>query len=237
MRAFGCSAKSRKLIAVGSPDELPKITIVPFASTRAIAAASEAPPAASRIRPNRPSALSMPSTICVGAAHMPAALEAEPTTAVTCAPDRAAICTAICPTPPGRAGDQHPLAEQRRAVAQCAQRRQPGDRQGRRLFEADVVRQCRHPVGRRRDALRPAGIVGQRDDPGPGFGAAAVGRLMQDHAADVLTRPPALGPDLHQPQFAAVQRKGAHLDHRLVRCRGRLGHLAQLDRRRAVRAC
>ena len=45
MRAFGCSAKSRKVIEVGSPDELPKMTIVPLASMRAIAAASEAPPA------------------------------------------------------------------------------------------------------------------------------------------------------------------------------------------------
>ncbi len=89
-------------------------------------------------------------------------------------------------------------------------------------------------MGRRRDALRPAAIVGQRDDAGAGFGPAAVGRLAYDFAADILARPPALGAHLHQPQFAAVQREGAHLDHCLVRCGGGLGHLAQLDRRRAV---
>ena len=78
MRAFGCSAKSRKLSGVGSPDELPKMTIVPFASIRAIAAPSDAPPAASRISAKRPRALSMPVDDLVGAeaVETPAALGA-----------------------------------------------------------------------------------------------------------------------------------------------------------------
>src|SRR6266700_2698520 len=42
IRAFWCSAKSRKLIAVGSPEELPKTTTMPRCSTRSMAAFSEA---------------------------------------------------------------------------------------------------------------------------------------------------------------------------------------------------
>ena len=141
-----------------------------------------------------------------------------PTTAVTRAPDRAASCTARLPDPAGGAGDQHPLAEQRRAVAQGAQRRQAGDRQGRGILERDIVRQAppcggparrraapsRHCRSARRPACRPAGRCRRP-------------RPRSTTPADVLAGPPAFGPDLEQPQFAAVQRKGLHLDQRLVR--------------------
>ncbi len=63
MRAFWCSPNTRKSNSVGSPDELPNITTVPFASIRSIAAFSERPPAASRISAKRPSACSISVTI------------------------------------------------------------------------------------------------------------------------------------------------------------------------------
>src|SRR5215472_13453121 len=104
------------------------------------------------------------------------------------------------PDAAGGAGNKHTLAEQRRAVAECAQRRQPGDRQGGGFLEEDIVRQDRHSVRRYGDTLSPPGIVGQRDDARAGLRAAAVGRWSNDYTADILARPPALGTDLKQPQ-------------------------------------
>jgi len=118
-------------------------------------------------------------------------------------------------------------------VTQSAQCGQTGDRQGRCFLEANIVRQCGDAVRRHGSAFCPAGIVGQCDNARAGLGPAAVGGLLQHHPADVLAGPPAFGAVLKQPQFAAVQREGAHLDQRLVRRRARLGNLAQFDRRGA----
>ena len=145
MRAFGCSAKSRKLIGVGSPDELPKTTIVPFASICAIAAASEAPPANSRISAKLPCAFVDAYDDLVGAAQMPAALRAADNGGDTRPGSRGDLGREV-PDAAGGAGDQHPLAEQRRAMPQGPQRGQAGDRQRRGVLEADIVRQYRHAV-------------------------------------------------------------------------------------------
>ena len=85
--------------------------------------------------------------------------------------------------PAGGTGNQHPLAEQRRAVAQAAQRGQPGYRQRRRGAERDLVGNRRHAMRRHRRALGPALPVAQRDDPRAGGGAAAVGRRAHHHPA------------------------------------------------------
>ena len=91
MRRSGCSAKSRKLIEVGSPDELPKMTIVPFASMRAIAGGERS--AAGRFEDQREPALA-PCRCRRRFRSAPRRCRPRsgpPTTAVTRAPDRAAI--------------------------------------------------------------------------------------------------------------------------------------------------
>src|SRR5215472_5400981 len=65
----------------------------------AIAAAREEPPADSRMSAKRPCTLSMPSTISSTPSRC-RPRSGRLTTAVTCAPDRAAIWVARCPTPP-----------------------------------------------------------------------------------------------------------------------------------------
>src|SRR5271167_3400366 len=100
-RAFCPSPKSAKLMFVVSPEELPNTTTTPFASTACNAVASDAPPADSRMSPKRPCACSMPTTTSVAPnSRSPAARSGRPATAVTCAPERAASCTARWPTPP-----------------------------------------------------------------------------------------------------------------------------------------
>jgi hypothetical protein len=64
-RAFCPPPKSAKLMLVVSPEELPNTTTTPLASTACNAVASDAPPADSRISPNRPCACSMPTTTLV----------------------------------------------------------------------------------------------------------------------------------------------------------------------------
>src|SRR5215471_6009909 len=138
------------------------------------------------------------------------------------------------PNAAGGASDQHSFAEKRRAISQCSQRRQTGDRQSCGLLEEDVVGQYRHPVGRHRGALCPAGVVGECHDTRAGSGTGTAGGRLNHDPADVLARPPAVRPDLKQPQLAAVEREGAHLDDRLVRRRLRFGYFVDRDRRRAV---
>ena len=177
MRAFGCSAKSRKLSAVGSPDELPKIDDRPPGLDPRDRGGERG--AAGGFEDQAEATLRLVDAIddLVGAAQMPAAFGA--------ADDRGHMRARPCrdlhrhmADAPGRTGHQHPLPQQRRAVAQGAQRGQTGDRQGRRFLETDIVGQRRHPVRRRRRALRPAGVVGQSHHPRSGFGAAAVGRRL-----------------------------------------------------------
>ena len=236
MRAFGCSAKSRKLSGVGSPDELPKTTIVPFASTRAIAAASDAPPAASRISAKRPRALSMPSTISS------APRRCRPRSGLAddggdVGPRPRGDLGGEVPDPAGGAGDQHPLAEQRRAVAQGAQRRQAGDRQGRGILEAGI-RRAMPPCGEPGTAARcaqPALSVNATTRV-PALGPAAVCRRAA--ATTPLMSWPGRQPSgrvcisRNSPRFSENARTStsASFGRRL-----RLRHLAQFDRRGAVR--
>ena len=229
MRSPGCGRSGArrnrgKLSGVGSPEELPKTTTVPVASTRAIAAAAR------RRRRLRGSARSGPApgrcsvTISAAPSREMRARSGLPTTAVTRAPDRAASCIARLPDPAGGAGDQHPLAEQRRAVAQgCAApsgRRPAATRRPRNETLSGNAAPCGGSARRRarpsrhcRSARRPGC---RRVGPLPSAAACTTTPLMS------WPGPPAFGPDLKQPQFAAVQRKGAHLDQRLVRRRLRL---------------
>ena len=162
----------------------------------------------------------------VGAAQMPAALGAADHGG-DARPGARGDLGREMPDAAGSAGDQHPLAEQRRAVAQRPQRRQPGDRQGRGLLEA---RHCPAIA-----AMRWAGTAARCAQPALSVSATtrapALGPLPLAAARTTTPlmswpgRQPS-GRDLHQPQFAAVQRKRPHLDERLVRRRLRLGHLA-----------
>jgi hypothetical protein len=63
MRELLAPPKSRKLSVVSSPDELPKMTTVPFGSRSPSAALSDAPPADSRISQYLPGAFAISSTM------------------------------------------------------------------------------------------------------------------------------------------------------------------------------
>ena len=236
MRAFGCSAKSRKVSEVGSPDELPKIDDRPPRLDASDRGSERSAAGGFEDQRKPPFRLIGAFDDLVGTAQMAAALGPPDDGGDAGTRPRGDLNRHV-PDTAGRTGDQHPLAEQRGAVTQSAQRGQTGDRQSRCLLEAGIVGQCRHAVSRHGRALRPAGIVGQCDDARAGLRPAAVGRLPQHHPADILAGPPAFGADLKQPQLSAIERKGAHLDQRLVGPRLRFGNLAQFDRRGTVRAC
>ena len=177
MRAFACPAKSRKLIAVGSPDELPKTTIVPLGLDPRDRRGERGAAGGFEDQREGPHHLVDPFDDLVGAAHMPAALGP--------ADDRSDPSPRACGDlhrhvshTSGGASDQHAFADQRAAMAQGAQRRQAGNRQGRGFLELHIVGQCRHAMGGDGGPLRPTGIVGQRDDAGTGRRAAAVGCLF-----------------------------------------------------------
>jgi hypothetical protein len=119
----------------------------------------------------------------------------------------------------GGAGDQHAASQERRAVAQRAQRRQPRDRQRRGGGEAHLVGQRGEAVGRDRRALGPAVPIHEPDHTRAFLRAAAIGRGFEDGAADILSRLPAFRPDAHQGQFAAIEREGVDGDQRLMRRR------------------
>ena len=143
----------------------------------------------------------------VGPAQMRGRARGWPTTAVTRAPDRAAIWVARCPTPPAAPvistrlpSSGAPWRKVRNAVS-------PATGKAAASSKRDIVGQRRHAVGGHGGALRPARIVGQRDDArcrrsGRSPSAAA----LYHHAADVLAGPPALGPGL---QTAAIRRGSA----------------------------
>ena len=95
------------------------------------------------------------------------------------------------------------------------ERGQPRDRQRRRLREADVVRQRGHAVAGHRNALCPAEFIGQCDDARAGRRAAAVCRLLQHDARNVLAWDPAFPVVAHRAQFAAVERKRMHRNESL----------------------
>jgi len=171
--------------------------------------------------------------VTISAAPSPSRIRARsalPTIAVTRAPERAASLHGEIADAASGAGNQHSLAEQRGAVSERAQRGQAGDRQGSGGGEGHIIGERREAAARHRGALGPAFPIAQRDDPRAGGGAGAVGRLFQHHAGDVLAGAPARGPHLEQAQLAAVERKRAHRDQRLVRARFRLRHLADRDR-------
>ena len=231
MRAFWCSAKSRKVISVGSPEELPKATIVPRASTRSIAAFSEAPPALSRISAKRPLRVLDPGDDLAGAEPVEnaAASRAADNRGDPRAGARGELHGEVA-DPAGGAGHQHPLPQQRRAVAQAAQRGQPGDRQAAAAANETVSAIGAMRWSRHRGALGPALPVAQRDDPRAGGRAAAVRGGAQHHPGDVLAGAPTFRPHLEQAQFAAVEREGMDRNERLIRPQLGLGDLADRDR-------
>jgi hypothetical protein len=85
-------------------------------------------------------------------------------------------------------------------------------------------------VARHGGTLGPAGFVAKRDNARPGRRTAAVGRGLEHDAGDILAGTPALGPHLKEPQFAAIEREGAHRNERLIRTQFRLRHLADRGR-------
>ena len=150
---------------------------------------------------------------------IPAARSGRPTTAVTRAPDRAASCTAMVPTPPAAPVISTRLPSSGAPWRNVRKRGQAGDRQRRRLCETDIVGQHRHAMARHRDALRPAELVGQRHDACACRRAIAVLCLLQHDTAHVLAGHPSFAIVAHRAQFAAVEREGVNRDKRLVALR------------------
>ena len=116
----------------------------------------------------------------------------------------------------GRAGHEHTPAENRAVNPQCPQRRQPRDGKRRGLLERDRLGQLRGPPRRHRNTFRPARTVNDRDDALALGRAAAVARLPQHDARDVLAGPPPVGTLLEEPQLAAVDGERAHVQDELV---------------------
>ena len=93
--------RTRESNDVVSFDELPMETTTPSADSRSIAAASDEPPADSRIMSNgSPSGSNPTTTSFAPSSAKPAARSGRPTMPVTWAPPRWASCTANRPTPP-----------------------------------------------------------------------------------------------------------------------------------------
>jgi predicted metal-dependent hydrolase len=134
----------------------------------------------------------------------------------------------------GRAGDQHALAQQRRAMSQCAQCGEPSHRQRRSLCEADAVGQPRHAMSSHRDALRPTEFVGQSDDARTARRTAAILRLLYHNAGHILARDPALPVVADRAQLAAIQRERMNRNQRLVALWLRFRQFPQLNRHRVV---
>lgn len=132
-------------------------------------------------------------------------------------------------------GDQHPAAEQGATVAQRAQRGQASDRQRGGRGEADTFGQNRDAVGGNRRALRPAELVHQCDDAGPGWQAAAVSGWCRHGAADVLARDPAVLVVTERTQLSAIEREGMHRDKQFIGRRAWLRQFPQLDGGETVR--
>ena len=85
-------------------------------------------------------------------------------------------------------------------------------------------------MARHRDALRPAELIGQRDDTRTGRRSAAVLRLLQHDTGNILAGNPSLAIVADRAQLAAVERERMNRDERFVALRLRLGQFAQFDR-------
>src|SRR5207245_453474 len=84
------------------------------------------------------------------------------------------------PDASGRARDQHALAEERTALAEGQQRRQPGHRKRRRLRERDLLGKLGQRVLRHGYALSPRTFGQEADDTLADLRAGAVGRGAPD---------------------------------------------------------
>jgi hypothetical protein len=113
--------------------------------------------------------------------------------------------------------DQHLATEKQPALTQRVERGEPRDRQCRCLGVADPIGQRRHRMAAAIDPLGPGPRRQDADDPGAGFGAAAVGGGGFEDSGEVPARPPARLGDLERAAgLAAVQRDRADPDRDLV---------------------
>ena len=117
---------------------------------------------------------------------------------------------------------------------QRAQRGQAGDRQRGCSGKADGVGQYGDALSRHRGAFGPAEFIHQRDNACARRRTAAIRRLPQYNAADVLAGYPALLVVAERPQLTAIERKRLYRNQRLVQTRRWLRRLPQVDRRLAV---
>jgi hypothetical protein len=83
-------------------------------------------------------------------------------------------------------------------------------------------------------AFGPTEFIQQRDDPTARRRPAAIRRLLQHNAADILAGNPTFLVVDERAELTAVQREGAHCNQRLIACRLRFGQFTQFDRSLAV---
>ena len=157
------------------------------------AEASVWPPTESRIRWNGPiaRAVSIEAPTPMPPLHHCSTVlrnSARRTWPHTIAPDAAASCTAMWPTPPLVPSTRTFLAEQQPALPQRMQCGEAGHRQGRRLRVAHAIGQHRDVLHRHANAFGPGAAQEIADDARAGRRATALLRGLLDHAGEIPAR-------------------------------------------------